>query len=238
MKTFADRLNAAMEQAGVSQGKLAAMIGVSQPAIQKMTAGKTQGSKKIIEIASALGVRAEWLSSGVGPMIKSPDSNNHSVSTIAPENEWGTIEVWDRNTPLNEDEVEVPFYKDIEMAAGAGRCVNTDYNGFKLRFSKATLRRMGVECANVFCCSAVGDSMEPLIPDGTTIAVDRGTRTIRDGKMYAIGQDGLYRVKVLYALPGRRVKVRSYNEGYSDEDVELDDLEIIGRVFWWSVLDY
>lgn len=46
--------------------------------------------------------------------------------------------------------------------------------------------------------------MEPLIPDGTTIAVDRGNKTIRDGKMYAIEQDGLFRVKVLYAMPGKK----------------------------------
>lgn len=238
MKTFADRLNAAMESAGISQGKLAAIIGISQPAVQKMTAGRTQGSKKILEIAAALGVRAEWLSSGLGPMRDDLAAPHHPDSTIPPESEWREIDTWDNGSPLSDDEVEVPFYKDIEMGAGAGRCVDTDYNGYKLRFSKATLRRMGVQFSNVFCCPAAGDSMEPLIPDGTTIAVDRGTKTIRDGKMYAIGQDGLYRVKVLYALPGRKVRVRSYNDEYSDEEVSLDDLDIIGRVFWWAVLDY
>ncbi|MDA6210398.1 helix-turn-helix transcriptional regulator, partial [Escherichia coli] len=46
MKTFAERLNAAMSSAGLSQAQLADMVGVSQPAIQKMSSGKTTGSRK------------------------------------------------------------------------------------------------------------------------------------------------------------------------------------------------
>lgn len=227
-----------MKESGFTQGALAEAVGMAQPSVWKLVSGGAKGSKKTVQIANVLGVRAEWLADGSKPMRSDGMKPYNPKSTIPPESEWGTVDAWDSNTPLPDDEVEVPFYKDIEMAAGAGRCIDTDYNGFKLRFSKATLRRMGVEFANVFCCTAAGDSMEPLIPDGTTIAVDRGTKTIRDGKMYAIGQGGLYRVKVLYALPGRKVRVRSYNEEYSDEEVALDDLDIIGRVFWWSVLDY
>lgn len=236
--TLADRLKSARKEKGLTQKALGDAVGVSQAAIQKIEAGKAKETTKLTDIAVALGVRPEWLSDGSEPMRADGVKPHHPNSTIPPKGEWGTIDVWDGKTPLADDEVEVPFYKDIEMAAGAGRCTEVDYNDYKLRFSKATLRRMGVEFANVFCCPAVGDSMEPLIPDGTTIAVDRGAKTIRDGKMYAIGQDGLYRVKVLHALPGRKVRVRSYNEEYQDEEVTTDELEIIGRVFWWSVLDY
>lgn len=236
--TFSERLNLAMKESGFTQGALAEAVGMAQPSVWKLVSGGAKGSKKTVQIANVLGVRAEWLADGSEPMRAEAVKPYHPDSTIPPESEWGTVDAWDSNTPLPDDEVEVPFYKDIEMAAGAGRCTDVDYNGYKLRFSKATLRRMGVEFANVFCCPAAGDSMEPLIPDGTTIAVDRGTKTIRDGKMYAIGQDGLYRVKVLYALPGRKVRVRSYNEEYQDEEVPMDELDIIGRVFWWSVLDY
>ncbi|WP_244370823.1 helix-turn-helix transcriptional regulator [Rahnella sp. ChDrAdgB13] len=236
--TFSERLEMAMKESGHTQGSLAKAVGMAQSSVWKLVSGGAQGSRKLVDIAKVLGVRPEWLSDGSEPMRAEGVKPYNPDSTIPPESEWGTIDLWDSKTPLSDDEIEVPFYKDIEMAAGAGRCIDTDYNGYKLRFSKATLRRMGVEFANVFCCPAAGDSMEPLIPDGTTIAVDRGTKTIRDGKMYAMGQDGLYRVKVLYALPGRKVRVRSYNEEYPDEEVPLDELDIIGRVFWWSVLDY
>jgi phage repressor protein C with HTH and peptisase S24 domain len=39
-----------------------------------------------------------------------------------------------------------------------------------------------------FCFPATGDSMEPMIPDGTTVAVDTNNKRIVDGKLYAIGQ--------------------------------------------------
>ncbi|WP_162872314.1 S24 family peptidase, partial [Klebsiella pneumoniae] len=76
--------------------------------------------------------------------------------------------------PLPADEVEVPYLKDIEFACGDGRVQCEDHNGFKLRFSKSTLRRVGANTdgSGVLCFPATGDSMEPIIPDGTTVAVD------------------------------------------------------------------
>jgi hypothetical protein len=68
-----------------------------------------------------------------------PEPELHRESSIPPESEWGTVDAWDKNTPLPADEVEVPFLKDIEFACGDGRVQCEDHNGFKLRFSKATL---------------------------------------------------------------------------------------------------
>lgn len=241
MKTFADRLKSAMKDAGLSQEQLAKIVGVSQPAIQKMVAGKTQGSRKLVEIASALKVRPEWLSSGNGPVTLKP---HHPDSTIPPENEWVGVDAWDSSTPLPDDEVEIPFLRDIEFACGDGRITDEDHNGFMLRFSKATLRRIGANTdgSGVLCFPATGDSMEPVIPDGTTVAIDTNNKRIVDGKLYAIGQpDGgdaqLKRIKQLYRKPGGKLIIRSYNsEAYPDEESEIDDVEIIGRLFWYSVL--
>ncbi|WP_261154526.1 XRE family transcriptional regulator [Serratia ficaria] len=241
MKTFADRLNAAMESAGISQGKLAAIIGISQPAVQKMTAGKTQGSKKILEIASALGVRAEWLSSGDGPMMDDSVPAHHPDSTIPPEIEWGRVKTWDKNTPLDDDEVEVPFLRDIEFACGDGSVADEDYNGFMLRFSKATLRRIGANTdgSGILCFPARGDSMEPRISNGATVAINTGDKKIVDGKMYAVNENGWKRIKMLYRVGPDMVSLRSYNKAdHPDEDKPLSEIEILGRVFWWSEIDY
>lgn len=240
MKTFAERLNAAMTAAGVSQGQLAEMVGISQPAIQKMTSGKTNGSRKMVELAHALKVRPEWLSSGIGDMRYEVNKD----SSIPPESEWGSVDAWDKNTPLPDDEVEVPFLKDIEFACGDGRVHSEDHNGFKLRFSKATLRRVSANSdgSGVLCFPATGDSMEPVIPDGTTVAIDTNNKRVVDGKLYAIGQadagnSQLKRIKQLYRKPGGKLIIRSYNnEAYPDEEADIDDVEIIGRLFWYSVL--
>lgn len=83
--------------------------------------------------------------------------------------------------------------KDIEFACGDGSFTDTDYNGFKLRFSKATMRRIGANSdgEGVICFPARGDSMEPVIFNGTTVAVNTRDKKIVDGKIYAINQGGL-----------------------------------------------
>lgn len=237
MKTFSDRLYEAMHTARVSQVQLASMIGVSQPAINRLLTGKTSTSRKLVDIAKVLGVRPEWLAYGAEPMRAEDVKPHHPESTIPPESEWGTVDAWDSNTPLPNDEVEVPFLKDIELAAGDGSFCDEDYNGFKIRFSRATLRRVGAQPENVVCFPARGNSMEPVIPDGTTVAIDCANKTIVDGRIYAISTDGMKRIKQLFRRPGGIVVIRSYNrEEYADEDVNERDLEIMGRVFWYSVL--
>lgn len=95
-------------------------------------------------------------------------------STIPDESTWGGVEPWDDHTPLRGDEVKVPYLKDIEFACGDGRVNDEDHNGFMLRFSKSTLRRVGANSdgSGVICFPARGNSMEPNIPDGTTVAVN------------------------------------------------------------------
>lgn len=241
MKTFADRLNSAMSEAGLSQGQLAEKVGLTQPAIQKMASGKTNGSRKLVELASALRVRPEWLSDGSGQMRLDGVLPHHPDSTIPPEAEWAGVKTWDKETPLDDEEVEVPFLKDIEFACGDGSVTDEDYNGFMLRFSKATLRRVGANTdgSGILCFPARGDSMEPKISDGATVAINTDDKKIIDGKMYAINEDGWKRIKMLYRSGPARVSVRSYNKTeHPDEDKQLSEIEILGRVFWWSEIDY
>lgn len=167
--------------------------------------------------------------------LDTPQSTESITSNVK---EVGAFDLWDRNTPLNSDEYAVPFYQDIRLAAGNGFADDiADYNNFKLRFSKATLRKQGVQYENAVCVIADGNSMEPVIPDGTTVGIDLGNKTIRDGKIYAINHGGLLRIKLLYNMPNEQVKIRSYNsEEHPDEIANMQDISVIGKVFWYSVL--
>ena len=150
----------------------------------------------------------------------------------------GGIDVWDSNTPLHEDDVEVPFYKEVCLSAGNGFASDIeDHNGFKLRFSRSTLKRHGVSYENVVCVSADGDSMTPVFPDGATLGIDTGSKTIKDGQIYAINHGGLLRTKILKKRPDNKVLIQSYNtEEYPDDEVDMSEIVVIGRVFWWSVM--
>ena len=147
--------------------------------------------------------------------------------------------LWSSNDPLpEEDYTFAPYLKESTFTGGYGSFEIPDYNGFRLPFGKATLYRKSIMPDNVFCCTLTGDSMEERIADGAAIAVDTGDNIIKDGKIYAFRHDDLFRVKYLSRLPGGRVKIKSHNEAvYPEEEASLEDIQVIGRVFWWSVLD-
>lgn len=230
--TLAERLKEARTKLGLTQKALADLVGVSQAAIQKIETGKANQTTKIVELSGALKVRPEWLGSGEGPMLlKGQDES------VPPSSQWGNLETWDDSTPLPDDEVEVPFLKDIELACGDGSFTQEDYNGFKLRFSKSTLRRVGAHKDSVLCFPAHGNSMEPVIPEGTTVAININDKKIVDGKVYAISQDGWNRLKVLYRVGPNKLSIRSFNSSeHPDEEADLDTVQVIGRMFWTSTL--
>lgn len=239
--TLSERLKLARKEKGLSQKALGEIVGISQAAIQKIEVGKAKETTKLTDLAVALGVRPEWLSDGSGPMRLSSAMTHHPNSTIPPESKWIGIKTWDKHTPLDNDEVEVPFLKDIEFACGDGSISDEDHNGFMLRFSKATLRKIGANTdgSGILCFPARGDSMEPKISDGATVAINTDDKKIVDGKMYAINEDGWKRIKMLYRIGPDMVSVRSYNKiEHPDEEKSLSNIEIIGRVFWWSEIDY
>ncbi|MCX8643191.1 MULTISPECIES: XRE family transcriptional regulator [unclassified Gilliamella] len=227
MTTFTDRINWALQASGLSQHQLAEIVKISQPAIQKLVSGKSSTSRKIVEIATALNVDLLWLTQGVGK----PDVGKNQANAKI----LGTIDDWDSQTPLDNDEVEVPFYKDVRLSAGDGFADDIeDYNGYKLRLSRSTMRRYGIDKDCAVCLTVYGDSMEPVFQDGATVAIDQADTSIRDGKIYAINHDGLLRIKILEKLPGNQIKIRSYNPGYEDEIISQDEITILGRVWWQS----
>ena len=152
----------------------------------------------------------------------------------------GGFDPWDDETPLGDGEVELPLYKEVELAAGSGTHVVAENSGNKLRFSKRTLKSAGVDPSSAACASVTGNSMEPVLLEGTTVGVDTSKSSIKDGDMYAIDHDGMLRIKLLYRMPGNSLKIVSYNKDeWPDELLAPDEAQkvrIIGRVFWWSTL--
>jgi phage repressor protein C with HTH and peptisase S24 domain len=212
--------------------ELARFLNVSQQVIKNW---ETRGvsARMIPEISEQLGISVRWLRTGDGEMTGGVEHEIESNATVI-----GTLDVWDSKTPLSADDCEVPFYKDIHLSAGNGFSDDIeDYNGYKLRFSKSTLRRHGINPADVVCVCADGDSMEPVFPDGATLGINTADKVIKDGKIYAVNHGGLLRTKILQKLPDNKIRIKSYNsEAYPDEEADADEMNIIGRVFWWSVI--
>lgn len=72
-----DRIHSRRLALGLSQQQLADKAGVSQVTIQHLESGRNATSKKLLEIARALGVTAEWLDSG---KEKAPEPSNVAMT--------------------------------------------------------------------------------------------------------------------------------------------------------------
>lgn len=212
-----------------SQAGIARALNASSQTVKNW---ESRGISKqgLLDAQKYFGVSAQWLESGEGDMEVPKGDFVEGPKMIT----------WSKNDPLPDDEfIHVPFYKDIKLAGGNGSLELEDNNNFTLPFGRATLHKMGVHSSNCFTCTSTNNSMAPVIPEGATIAVDKGQTKIKDGKIYAIMHGGMGRFKVMYELPNSEFRLKSYNsEEYPDEVVSSDEIEIIGRVFWWSMLDY
>lgn len=215
-----------------AQSEIARLLDASPQQIKNWES-RGISSKGMIAISKILGVSVYWLETGKGEMHPSAAPCQDEIKDIH------RPMLWSSNDPLPEDEYTfAPYLKETEFCGGAGSFEIPDYNGYRLPFGKATLYRKGIMPDNVFCCTLTGDSMEERIAEDAAIAVDTGDTTIKDGKIYAFRHDDLFRVKYLSRLPGGRVKIKSHNEAvYPEEVAGLENIQIIGRVFWWSVLD-
>lgn len=192
--------------------------------------GKRGISKEgALKAAEKYGTNANWLLTG--------DTKTSSTK-------FTPIDTWDSDTPIEVDEVEIVFYKDLSFACGGGSVGEAlDTESRRLRMSKSTLRKLSIDRSNAFAATAKDDSMSPTINDGDTIYVDRGRTTIKDGKIFAIEHGGLFRCKRLYALPNGGVRIVSDNaEEYPEitltaEQIQTEDFYIIGWVWSWAVLE-
>lgn len=164
------------------------------------------------------------------------------VSKPAEASMLGPISAWDDETELDDDEVAIPLLKDVRVAAGTGRIAEDYDSGKKIRMGKYTLRNQGVQFDKAVCVTVHGNSMEPALPEGSTVGVNLGNTTVKDGKVYVIKHDDELRVKQLYRLPGDGLRLRSFNRAeHDDEDYTVQDMidkniSVVGKVFWSSVL--
>jgi phage repressor protein C with HTH and peptisase S24 domain len=242
LKAIYEERKAAAKSSGASltQADVAEACGWSgQSAFSQYATGKVPlNLEALLRLAKALDFSPEQVSTRLLSMV----SINSAPSDIEPRRvaELVPMSIWDEDTPLDDDEVEVPYFAEVQLAAGSGMTHVVEVPGRKLRFSKATLREAGVSINDAMCARVHGRSMERMILDGAAVGVDRGQTDIIDGEIYAFDHEGMLRTKYLYKMLGGSVRARSENhEEYPDEiftPEQMAEIRILGRVFWWSTV--
>lgn len=223
-----DRLKEARKKAKKSQKDVVNAIGITQSALSQLETGAVSSSSHLPAIARFLNVDSYWLQTGIQDGV-----SKESV-------EFSPIESWDENTPLDDDEVEIPFFKDFSFACGSGSMNEYIANEKrKLRMSKSTLRNLSITKSNAVAAIATGDSMSPTIQDGDTIHIDLGRKEIKDGRMFVICLGGLNYAKRLYNAPFGGVRIVSDNSdefpeiNLTAEEKESKAFQIIGWI--WQI---
>ena len=214
---------------GGSQVKFAKAIERSTTQVNALVKGrKVIGDALALYIERKLDLGVGWFDKAFGEVLE---------NKCLPPSEVHPVGVFEDNCELSDDEVEIPFFTDVRLSAGHGFSADLqDFDNQSLRFSIAALRSKNINPSYAICICADGESMEPVIPDGAIVGVNLQDKILRDDKLYAINHDGLLRIKILRKRPSNKVLLQSYNTGlYPDEEVALDEISIIGRVFWWSV---
>ena len=228
---MSDRIKQRMKALGLKGVDITKATGMSSGGVSQWVNGLSRpNGERLLSLSQVLQCQPDWLLYG----------KDHPQKAEA-NAEWvGGIESWSSRTELGADEVELPFFKEVELSAGGGAYAVQENNGPKLRFARSTLKKCGVAASNASCVNVSGTSMEPVLPDGATVGVDTASTSIKDGEMYALEHDGMLRVKLVYRVPGGGLRLRSFNsDEYPDEIYDaygFDIIRIIGRVFWYSVL--
>ena len=235
-KHSGERLRAYLQEKGYKFATFAALMGVDSQNVNNWFSRGVPANRHR-QVCQQLGLSVDWLLDG-----KLPREVSNQPARIAAQAELaGEVEEWDDDTPLDADTVALPFLKEVELAAGAGRTAVERSSNRRLRFGKYSLRKEGIQAEHAVAVTVRGNSMEPVLPDGATVAVNTADTTVTDGKTYAIEHAGQLRVKLLYRLPGGGIRIRSINrdehpdEEYSQAQVEEQEIKVIGRVFWGAM---
>ncbi|EPK6189863.1 XRE family transcriptional regulator [Klebsiella pneumoniae] len=209
--TLAERLREARKAADMTQKALGEAVGISQAAIQKIETGRAAQTTKLLDIANALRVRPEWLSSGTGAMRADGDDDK-------------------KPSHINHDVFRVDIL-DLAVSAGPG-IVNQEFVEIlrSVEYEPAEARHMfdGRKAENIRIINVRGDSMSGTIEPGDLLFVDISVKSFDGDGIYAFLYDDTAHVKRLQKMKDKLLVI-SDNKSYAAWDpIEKDEMN---RVF-------
>ncbi|HCF8582497.1 S24 family peptidase [Klebsiella pneumoniae] len=209
--TLAERLREARKAADMTQKTLGDAVGVSQAAIQKIETGRAAQTTKLLDIAKALRVRPEWLSSGTGAMRDDGEDDK-------------------KPSHMNHDVFRVDIL-DLAVSAGPG-IVNQEFVEIlhSVEYAPAEARHMfdGRKAESIRIINVRGDSMSGTIEPGDLLFVDISVKSFDGDGIYAFLYDDTAHVKRLQKMKDKLLVI-SDNKSYAAWDpIEKDEMN---RVF-------
>ncbi|EFL6449059.1 helix-turn-helix transcriptional regulator [Escherichia coli] len=224
---FSERLAQAMKHAGYTQGRLAKDVGMAQSSVNKLLK-EANGSRKTVEIASVLGVRPEWLSTGEGEMSASSKRETTAVYQVkSSQNGIYRVDVL-----------------DVKASAGPGTLITSDFietiRAIEYTTEQARALFGNRPATNVKVITVNGDSMDGTISPGDQIFVDTGVTQFDGDGVYVFVFGNTLHVKRLQ-MQRDRLAVISDNPIYEKWYVESGDEDrfyIMAKVLLRQSIEY
>lgn len=230
----------------ITQAKIAAKTGVKQSMVSGMKTGKRAGTEDSRRAIAAffgkeydeflkIGERLAEMESTI------PDPNVKATTTPHPTPNIliQTHREADKSAIDVDAFTAIPLYESGRMAAFSNGAAFDRYET-PSNSVVVYMPELGIRAKHRLAATRVGgDSMEPLIPEGSIIVVDLDDREFADNKIYAVALDD--DVDMLFAV--KRVRkfekaegflLLSENQSYAPRLVVVHDWHrlCIGRVIW------
>lgn len=136
--------------------------------------------------------------------------------------------------------IYVPLF-DIRVSAGNGAFNDVEAVVAMRPFDASFIRyELGISHNEIAMSGVVGSSMEPWLHSKDTVLTDLRDREAVTEGVHIVRLDGALLVKKLQRLPGKVLRVSSYNPVYEPFDIQGHedadrDFAVIGRVRWAGV---
>lgn len=226
MKTSGDRLKALLLECNLTPSDFAAQRKVTPQHVNNwFKRGVPQA--RLDEIADLFCVRRRWLRSGEGAKHPTPLA---PASPATP-----NLALPPPLQALDTDLLHLPLH---QVREGKLIAVPEHYQ---------PIPRRALECVQVsaemaICLGMPGNNMTPLLPQGALLAIDRDCTRVVDGECYALLHNGRLRVQHLTLGHNGTLCLHSHDrlnhpsERYTAYQRRVQNVEILGWVFWWSSL--
>ena len=234
MTTLSDRLKKSRKSAGLTHIAVAEKVGITQPTYQALESGKITKSSYLLQIAKALKVDAHWLATGEGESGLSEQQQGDGTLSNK------IIKAWSQDDTPPPGMIPISYIQGVFADMGNGYVNSEPNDELMLWFREDTIRECNVNPDYAKVIAVRGDSMSPELTDGQVIAIDTSARRIYDGEIYAFRVGDELKVKYLFrhgdgfkAISRNEDKLRFPDEFYTAQDIENDNIEILGQ-FWWK----
>ena len=215
MAEIKDRIVSLRNEKNITQSQLAEELNISPSAIGMYEQGRRKPSYELLEeICDYFNVDMDYL------MGRSDIKNRYQAGL---KYDWEDKKQEDSNIDMNTvntDYIMIPLYESISAGYGAS---NSEFIEMIPVFG---LKKNGT---TYFAVKVEGDSMEPKIPNGSTIIIKKDIQ-IESGEIGAFNLNDENFVKQKKVVKDRLI-LHSFNLAYDDKLVgEFDDYKEYGKV--------